>query len=447
LTDNQGYAQRLRAILRSAFSRLFGISPTSGIKHFFRDLGIIVVSFAIARVLSAIASIAAARLLGRDEYGNSQLVITVAQLFSIFALFGLNSAVIRYGAGRKDPQGVTSTAFWYVAAGIVGTIALSLLFAGFVIRAFAITANMYTLGVICGVVYSLMLMANSLQQTIGRFALRGMVEIAFSGIFLVMVITLLLIGPRDYVLASWAYIVAYALTGVIGLVPILAFVRLTDFRRQQLARMMPYSVYNFVSAIGFFLMYSFQRPLLNRLLESSGEVGIFSIYSTASLNLAVFIGSMVTTVFFPRAAARANREHIWRLAVRTWVLAAPLLFVGMSIAQAAVVYLSGKDYPLEIGLIAMFALAACVITIQTNLGVVIGAEGDRGARLGMMMSLTLGATNLLLSWLLIPIFRVYGAPLALTISYAIGIAWLTLVRNKYLLSQSGQEPAGEKHSE
>lgn len=412
------------------FSRLFATSPTEGVKQFFKHLSIIVISFFLARVLSAVTNIVLARALGPAEFGNSQLVITVSQLFTIFGLFGLNVAVIKFGSSPSDRESVISTCFAGVLLGIAITALVGYVWAATFSRWIGVSREIYALGLICGIASTALGIVGPAQQAIGRFGLRGILELTLSGSFLACAGLFLLLGSRSYTSASFAYIISYALSAVIGLIPIVAFANPRYVSRTVLRHIVPFAYYNFVCGIGFFCMYNLQRFLLLRYL-SNVQVGVFGLYSTASLNLAAFGGSMIATVFFPRASASSNRERLWNVTARAWAWGClPLLFM-FCVAQAAVILVSGKAYPLDLSLVLLFALASTLITVTTNLGQITSAEGVSGAKLGMIMSIVLGAICVVSSLAFIPVFKLHGAVLALVISYAVGLIWLTVVRRRY----------------
>ncbi|MCX7020274.1 MAG: oligosaccharide flippase family protein [bacterium] len=425
------YYTRLKALSESAYTTLFGLVPTSGVKQFFKHLGIITISFALARVISAIASIMAARLLGPAQFGDSQLVITVAQFFAIPAIMGMNTTMIRYGAKESNPGPVIASAFWFVVAASVITTVVGFIGASVLEKALSVSSQVYMFGLVCGAAFSLFVILGSALQTLSKFVLRGLSEISFSVLFLLLVMLSFRFLGISFQSASISYTGAYILALVLGVIPIARHLRPSLFDAKTLRMMLHYASYNAVCGIGFFLTFSIQRLLLNHML-SSADVGRYSLYSTASVNFATYAGSMLATVFFPKVAASSNREGLWILTVRSWIwLLIPSLII-VSLFQILVIVLSGKNqYPLDASLIILFSLTSWIIMIQSSLGQIIGAEGVRGARLGLQISLTLGCLNLLLSWLLIPYFHVHGTVIALMCSYALSTLWLVRVRRAY----------------
>src|SRR5690606_290317 len=98
-----------------------GLTP--GIRSFLKNLSIVTVFFAVSKVFSSAATILMARYLGRTGFGEAQVVLLVAQFLSLFMLFGLNIAVIRYGAAAKRPEPVLTTSLYLVGfTSICGTV-------------------------------------------------------------------------------------------------------------------------------------------------------------------------------------------------------------------------------------------------------------------------------------------------------------------------------------
>jgi O-antigen/teichoic acid export membrane protein len=231
---------------------------------------------------------------------------------------------------------------------------------------------------------------------------------------------------------AFAYVSAHAVTAAVSLWPLRSEILPPPQDRGRTSPMMRYGFYTMGCGVGFFLTFSVQAILLNALL-SAREVGIYTAHNLASVGLAMFSGSLFSTVFFPRASASTDRPRLWRGLWRAWRFALVPSFLAFTLAQGVVLILMGRAaFSLEPRRIALFALCSCVVLMQTSLGQVIGAEGVRGARLGLLMSLAMGGLNLAGSLALIPRWGIEGAVAAMTVSYAVGLAWLRLVGRRYL---------------
>jgi O-antigen/teichoic acid export membrane protein len=230
----------------------------------------------------------------------------------------------------------------------------------------------------------------------------------------------------------FAYVSAHAVVAAASLWPLRSEILPPPRDRGRASPMIRYGFYSMGCGVGFFLTSTVQALLLNALL-STREVGIYAAHSLASVGLAMFAGSLFSTVFFPKASASTDRPRLWRGLWKAWLFALVPSFLAFTLAQGVVLVLMGRAaFTPEPRRIVLFALCSCVVLMQTSLGQVIGAEGVRGARLGLVMSLAMGGLSLSGSLVLIPHWGIEGAVAAMTVSYAVGLVWLGLAGRGYL---------------
>jgi O-antigen/teichoic acid export membrane protein len=402
------------------------------VSRFFKSLGVVGAWFAIARFISAVAAVVAARLLGAEAYGDAQLAVTVAQAFCVLSIFGLNSAVVRYGAPARDPRPYTASSWWFVAAGSILWCLLLIPVRETLRPWFGTTSDMMLLGLCLGPPMALFVQVSAVQQTVGEYNRRGLAEAVLSMVFMVSLPLAFVFFGRSYLASIFAFLAAYLVATGLAVWWSRPWLSLQPVSKTALIEMAPYGWYNFLCGIGFFFTSSIQKPIIKHYLSST-EVGQYSLYTMASLNLAIYGGSVLATVFFPTAARSADRAGLWNVTWRAWGKVVWILFLALFVAQVAAVVLSGREeYPLDLGLAVLFAATSGVMMVQSSLGQIIGAEGVRGARLGVLMSLSVGFVNIGLSHLLIPRFHVHGAILALLIVYSLALLVLVLVRKRYL---------------
>lgn len=410
---------------------LTGMHATAGIQQALRDLGVVATSFLIARFLAAAANICAARVLGPAEFGNSQLVLTICQLFALPAMMGLNTAVVRYGAATQQPAPVISTCYWTSILGTMGAACICFAATPWLSIVVSVDKNIVIFGLLCGMAFSAMIMAGSAQQALSMFRARGAMEISVSGLFLFVLLLLIWVGERSFTAASGAYLAAFVLTAVAGVIPIRRMLHPSLWSTNTLLPLASFALYNLVCGVAVSFMYSIQRFILNHYFSST-QVGVYGVYSTASINLAVMGGTMIATVLFPKASASPDRQRIWRVFMRAWLWLCPVVFAGFCAGQVVVLKLSGSRYPVDWTLIALFAATSLFIMVYTSLGQIVGAEGDRGARWGMVLSVGMCLMTLALSVFLIRPLGVAGAVLTLTVSYVVGISALIARSRHYL---------------
>lgn len=412
--------------------RLLRAGRTQGAARFLKDLGWIGVSFTAARIVSGLCSILAARLLGPEEYGRVGLAVAAGSLLSTLMLLGMNAAIVRYGAGGPG----ASSAFG-IGARLAGV--------GFLVTTVALIAGGRRLGELLGLpaailwsgwayatAFSGYALAAGILQALGRFAQRGWTEIGLAGLTLAFFGSGLALHRPSFASLVLAYVSALAVVAAATLWPLRSQVLPQPQDGGRRSPMIRYGIYTMGCGVGFFLTSTVQALLLNALL-STRDVGIYAAHTLASVGLAMFVGSLFSTVFFPKASASTDRRRLWRGLWKAWLFALVPSFLAFALAQCVVLVLMGRAVFIpEPRRIALFALGSCVVLMQTSVGQVIGAEGVRGARLGLVMSLAMGGLNLAGSLTLIPRFGIEGAVAAMTVSYAVGLVWLGLVGPRYL---------------
>src|SRR5690606_13873465 len=127
-----------------------------------------------------------------------------------------------------------------------------------------------------------------------------------------------------------------------------------------------------------------------------------------------------------------DRKGIWNRLTKAWVRGALPVMLAFAAILALTVTVSGKEYPLLWEQVLLFSAASPPITITTASGQILAAQGVRGIRWGLILSLVSGAVNFGLSYWLIPRLGITGAVLALIGNYAITLAGAFAVKNNTL---------------
>lgn len=347
-------------------------------------------------------------------------------------LLGMNAAIVRYGAGGSGARSAFAGGARIVGIGMLVTTAVLVAGGRRVGDLLGLPIAIVWCGWAYAVAFSGYALATSIQQALGRFVQRGWSEIAFAGLSLAFFVSSLALFTPGFTSLVFAYVFAHAVAAAASLWPLRSELLPPPRDRGRTSPMLRYGFYTMGCGVGFFLTASVQAFLLNALL-STREVGIYAAHGLASVGLAMFAGSLFSTVFFPKASASTDRPRLWRGLWKAWLFALVPLFLAFALAQGVVLILMGRAaFSLVPGRIVLFALCSCIVLMQTSLGQVIGAEGVRGARLGLVMSLAMGGLNLTGSLVLIPHWGIEGAVAAMTASYAVGLAWLCLVGRRYL---------------
>lgn len=410
-------------------------------RGFLKSLGVVSVCFALSKVFSSVVIVVLARYLGKEVFGQASVILLVAQVIFPVMLVGLHMSVMRYGAGKDNAAPYLATSFYI-------SIAAAAVLAGAVWAGRAYLQHWFNLSqaqVLWGIGLAVLIAGYSLlthfYQAGSMFKARGLMEI-FMGLGLVPGLALgIWLTGTDYRTFMITYCVAYGLC-----VPAM----LWQFRGSLHPRhlwaphtwdMLKYGTFACFSGIGFILTFVVQ-PLQLTWYTDEATVGIFRLYSASSLGLATFATTIFYTVFFPRVSTSSNQPRIWRLLTEAWARAMVPL-VGLYAAVFSVsVWLSGSDYPLTWGYVALFSLAATLVTVQTTYGQVIAAQGIMGMRWVLMIAVATGLTNVGLSMVMIPRWGITGAIVTVICTHLLSLVVMFSLRGPlYRLRDDVGEPA------
>ncbi len=189
---------------------VFKENPTSGSKKFFKNLGIIGVSFAIAKILTGLTNIAAGRLLGPNEYGKLNLIISIGAILSTCLLIGINYSIIKYGVLKEKQKKTISTAFLFSAPYMLIISALAYFCKAKISVFFGISQELLIFAIFYAAAISLFHITSSILQTLSKFKQRGLGEISFAIIFLLSFAGGALMIGKTFEAMAYAYIIAFS---------------------------------------------------------------------------------------------------------------------------------------------------------------------------------------------------------------------------------------------
>ncbi len=417
------------------YRRLLGEHPGEGAAAFIRNLGWIGVSFSLARVISGLANIAAARMLGPGEYGKISVLVSTGAIITPFLLIGLNYSVMKYGTLPEERDRMFTTAGAAFLVLILLTSAFLIFFRTALSALLGIDARVLLLALVYAIAASAFTLASSMQQALGSFSRRGLSEIFFSLLLAAVFFLGVRYYGRVYETMIWAYTAAFGCVSVFSLAIISRGVKFSLLSVKRFLTVSEYGIYYFGSGLSAFLLLSVQSLVLNALLTPR-EVGVYAAYITASVGMAAYLGTALTAVLFPKAVASTNRRRLWDLGARSWRYLGPAALLFFMLSETAVLSLMGRhQYALDIKLVFLFACCGTLLLAYYSQAQIIFSEGTRASRLSLIMALAGGAFNFAACLLLVPLFKIAGAAIAFIITYSVLLAWLWKAKDSHLGNQ------------
>lgn len=400
-----------------------------GTKSFFKNLSIISAAFLISKVFSTVANVLAARYFGKEIFGQLSLTMQVATFSMMVMMGGLNSAVMRYGAGKEDPSREISTAFYmsllYSAVVMLLTFLLSDVIIGFLP---SVSKSMLVWGSVFGLGMTVYTLLTAFTQTVHRFKVRGVAEIIFGALLLPGFYLGYLIAGKDSTSLVIAYITCYIITGGWIAYKLGNKLKPNLLPRVERNSMLKYGMLSVFTCISYIMTFVVQ-PFQIDYYRGAGDAGVFRVYSMASIMIAGYLSSMIQTVFFPKISASNNKLGIWKRTISAWIKIMPLLLVFYGVITWLSVLLSGKhEYPVNLSWIMIFAVASTLLTVMNSFGQLITVEGHKGMTWGILTSAFSGLVNFTATAWLVPKYGVGGAGAALAVNYFLTISALFFVK-------------------
>ena len=332
----------------------------------------------ISTVISAVATIFVARLLGSDLYGLYGIVLIAPSLIGVFRDWGINSAMVRYTAQFRSedrPAEVRSI----LISGIIFEIAVGMALSAisFALSGY-IATNVFHRPEITSLIQvaSISILAGGLISA-ATAAFTGIEKMALNSIMLIcesiiktvimMALVILGLGTSGAVLG---YTIAMVIAGAIGLALVgtqyKKLPKLTDakleikaYTKTMLTFGMPLSVSVIIS--GFQAQYyTFLLPIFY--ITDNTAIGNYRIASTFVVLIA-FFATPITTMLFPAFSKlnpqkdKQTLQNVFQYSVKyASLLVVPVAALVMCLAEPAVSTLFGTTYssaPLFLALLTL----------------------------------------------------------------------------------------------
>jgi O-antigen/teichoic acid export membrane protein len=332
----------------------------------------------ISTVISSIATIFVARLLGSDLYGLYGIVMISPALIGVFRDWGINSAMVRYAAQFRSEDResevrnvLISGVFFEVAVGM-GLSAISFGLSGYLATEvfhrpeIASLIQIASISILAG---GLINAASAAFIGIEKMELNSIMLICQSIIKTALMITLVIFGLGSSG-AVLGYTVAMVISGLIGValvwtqyknLPKLSNVKLEikAYTKSMLTYGVPLSLSTIVSGFqGQY--YAFLLPIFY--VTDNTAIGNYGIASTFVI-LISFFATPITTMLFPAFSKlnpqndKQTLQNVFQFSVKyASLIVVPVAALVMCLAEPAVSTLFGQTYasaPLFLALLAL----------------------------------------------------------------------------------------------
>lgn len=377
--------------------------------EFIRTFFYLALGIFTASILNTLIFIFAARIIGPEEFGKYNLILSIMSFIVIPMSFGLHSAIVKYLAEGKDKEKIIGTALTILFS--LSTLSIILLYSLRQPLIILFNANITLFK------YSILLaLAFSVYTTFEAF-LKGLHAIkkvsqyrVMMTLFASMLILILLFKIKEHTFVALTYpiIAGYCIYVLFTLILLRKYLFKFDINKLKL--LFVYSVFRCIGGIGGAIFNNIPKLIINYAFGFT-QVGIYSAYLWAS-TLHITKGLDVFTIlFFPTASEYSNKRDILKKVdiLTKWImLVAPLLsFVFIFI----IIQLFGREYPLNWLLLIFFSLNSGLIIVQSPYTLLLNSISVRGAKYYGGLMLFVGITTAVLNFIFIPLWGLNAAAL------------------------------------
>jgi len=361
-------------------------------------LGWIGVLYTAARASTLFTQLLAGRLLGPDEYGRANLAIAAAAYLQIVPMLGFPLATSKLLAEEEDEERrarLVSTALLAFLAWAAATLPLAAALRRPLQDAVGLPPGLFELSLLLALATTLGQVVASPLLGLKRFAQRGLAETAygFSAPLLLLALVAAL-GPthRAMILAFCGALLA---SSAYALWSLRRYLR-PAFDVPFLKATAGYAATAALTLLSTACVLAPARLFLNR-HAGAREVGLFSAYFTATVQVSLAFLYMLQAVLVPMASGAEGQRDLWVL-FRRWgapAAAGAWLFFGATAVGGLALF--GRRYVLDLGWAAAFAGAAALVLLHGAASALYAARDFSGLRVSVAGALAAGLGNVALT--------------------------------------------------
>lgn len=433
-TEKRRYEEHISSngnidVLKCVGSRHHGLP---GFSRILLDVGQVLSSSLVARVLNFVTGILVIRLLPSDEYGLFAFGLLISQLLPQLGDLGLTETTVRFGSEYRERNAGLLAAFLRYVLRVrlmaVGVLAVVVVFAtpsihlifgkGELRQPFVLGA----LGGIGGILWAYVLSFYQLQGWFSRYA--GL-NVGYSVLLLLGVAVGSVLGADRYWYPLGVYV---SVPFVCSILPFVVVLRSTRHGRcgeiPWRATVMRFGLWLTLSTVCWVVLRRADMLLLSR-FAPLGTLGAYAAALQLTQPLQVLAQS-VGTVMFPRVAAMTTNYHFRQFARMSYIFSLALLVllaIPLGLWGKLIFVFLGRTYVEGVDVFRILLVVPAVGATANLLSYVVLAKNrpDVPAKINMAQAVL----NLVLMYLLIPSYGATGAAVATaltTLAGAFGIA-------------------------
>ena len=412
-----------------------------------RNAGIDTFGTGINIIITFVASVIITRTIGAELFGKYSLSNSIFQVLGVFAVFGLNTGIVKmtskYSA-RQDPQSVKGTLLSGIAlAALISSVIAAIVVIISPLLAIKVFTKAEGIGLVLRIhiiglpLYALMLVTNGYSQGLKTLKYTVIVElISRPAIRLVAIMLLFAAGLRLFGVVIGT-VVAF---GAAAAMAMYFAVKVSPFNFKATRARHVYSeifVYSVPLVLTRFMTVIMARSntILVGYFKDPTDTGFFGAVVQLSPFISLGLISF-TKIFSPVIADLWERGQLDELrntykTVTKWVYSIGIIvFIILMVFAPGLLRVFGPDFASAATTLRLMAVGQVATTMVGPLGFFLAMTGRQ--KLNLVNAITLASVNLSLNVIMIPRWGIAGAGLAtMTSLVAINIVRLIQVKRIY----------------
>lgn len=424
-------SESLLAQARAAHGRRPAPAPADAARlpAFLSGLGWIGVLYGLAKASTLLTQIFAGRWLGPEEYGRANLVLAASAYLQIAPMLGFPTAMGKFLSPETNEARrarFVSTALAAFAAWTLLCLPVMAVAHHALERVLNLPPSLFIPSLVLATANAVYVVVASPLLGLHRYAHRGLVEAVYGlAAPLALLAAGMVIGPDHRALIS-ALSAGFILGSLYALWCQRRYLILA-FEPEILMAVWRYAAVASLNLLAVACVLAPARFILHT-CRGAEDVGLFSAYFTATIQVALALLYMLQSAIIPMASDERGQIETWAL-VRRWAapaLAGAWLFFLAGLAAALAVF--GRRYPMRLDWMLAFSTSAMLVLAHGTLSALYSARDFSGLRISVIGGLLAGAGNAALAAWLIPQYGVSGAAAALGLSFTLGLSFFLIAR-------------------
>lgn len=406
-----------------AHEKIFNEKISIEFELFLKRISYVSIGTIVAAIFSSIFNIIAARILDPSGYGTFAIVQSFAMFLYIPMLLGFHTAIVKYCAETNDidiQRQIISTVYIMVFLLTIISAIFFIMFSTMIGSFFSISENLFYYAILFAIIFVFYTLIKNTLNAIKKFRLYTIFQVVTSFVILLSFLTLITMNNITNKSMIIATLIAYVIVGFIFLIYCIRKFLFFYVDYNLISLLSKFSIVAGVGGLIYSIYSNVDKIILNYYLGVT-SVGLYAVYYYSAFTVTIFLTSVFITVFFPIASECKNKIILYRKlnAVIPYLLILGIPFVIFS--EIILLFLFGKQYPIDFILIVFFAVAAILVMWYEIYAWLFSSEGIAGAKIILSIQILIAIVNVSLNFILVPINGIQGAVLSIICAFSAGI--------------------------